>query len=224
MKAIKNCKRPDRTIWHMAPPPFDCEQLKGMNSFISIPEISSIHYFTWHRTLPGFSVHFFQARILEQVASSYSRGLFPTQGLNSHLLHFLRWQADSLPWCHLGSIWVSYLPYILHIILSDIYFAKCILITHFSDELESWSSKRLRNLLQVPNSEAGMLEYRLRGLISRYLFFPCIISLCDGGESFGKLLCGVKALVKTFLFFSLQDIQNLGSVLDFSFTGESPFC
>ena len=96
--------------------------------------------------------------------------------------------------------------------------------THFSDELESWSSKRLRNLLQVPNSEAGMLEYRLRGLISTYLFFPCIISLCDGGESFGKLLCGVKALVKTFLFFSLQDIQNLGSVVDFSFTGESPFC
>lgn len=69
-----------------------------------------------------------------------------------------------------------------------------------------------------------MLEYKLRGLISTYVLFPCVISLRDGGESLGKLLCGVKALVKTFLFFSLQDIQNLGSVSDFSFTGESLFC
>ena len=49
---------------------------------------------------PGFSVHgIFQARILEQVAISSSRGIFPTQELNPHLLH---WQADSLPLSHLG--------------------------------------------------------------------------------------------------------------------------
>ena len=36
---------------------------------------------------PGSSVHgIFQARILEQVAISFSRGIFPTQGLNPHLL------------------------------------------------------------------------------------------------------------------------------------------
>ena len=39
-------------------------------------------------SLPGFSVHgIFQARILEWVAISFSRGFFPTQGLNLGILH-----------------------------------------------------------------------------------------------------------------------------------------
>ena len=47
---------------------------------------------------PGSSVHgILQARILEWVATSYSRGSNPTQGSNLHLLCFLRWQEDSLP-------------------------------------------------------------------------------------------------------------------------------
>ena len=50
---------------------------------------------------PGSSIHgIFQARVLEWVAISYSRGLFPTHGSNLHLLH---WQADSLPLRHSGS-------------------------------------------------------------------------------------------------------------------------
>ena len=49
-------------------------------------------------SLPGFSVHgIFQARILEQVAASYSRGIFPTQGSNSCFLCLLHCQVDSLP-------------------------------------------------------------------------------------------------------------------------------
>ena len=48
--------------------------------------------------LLGSSAHeISQARILEWVAFSYSRGIFPTQGLNLHLLHLLCWQAGSLP-------------------------------------------------------------------------------------------------------------------------------
>ena len=43
-----------------------------------------------------------QARILEWVAISSSRGVFPTQGLNLSLLHLLHWQVDSLPLSHLG--------------------------------------------------------------------------------------------------------------------------
>ena len=44
---------------------------------------------------PGCSVHgVFQARILDWVAISFSRGS------NLHLLH---WQVDSLPWSHQGS-------------------------------------------------------------------------------------------------------------------------
>ena len=31
------------------------------------------------------------------------QGIFPTQGSNLCLLHLLHWQADSLPWYHLGS-------------------------------------------------------------------------------------------------------------------------
>ena len=50
---------------------------------------------------PGSSVHgISQARILEWVAISYSRGSSPVQGLNLNLLH---WQADSLPLSYLGS-------------------------------------------------------------------------------------------------------------------------
>ena len=38
-----------------------------------------------------------QARILEWIAISSSRGIFPTQGQNLSLQRFLHWQADSLP-------------------------------------------------------------------------------------------------------------------------------
>ena len=45
----------------------------------------------------GSSVHgTYQARILEWVAISYSRGILPAQGLNPHLLCFLHCPVDSL--------------------------------------------------------------------------------------------------------------------------------
>ena len=40
---------------------------------------------------------FFQAIILEWVAISSSRGIFPIKGSNLCLRHFLHWQEDSLP-------------------------------------------------------------------------------------------------------------------------------
>ena len=59
------------------------------------------------RSLLGSSVHGgLQARILEWVAISYSRGSScsrSTQGSNLYLLHLLHWQADSLPLCYLES-------------------------------------------------------------------------------------------------------------------------
>ena len=46
---------------------------------------------------PGSSVHgIFQARILERIALSFFRGSSLTQRSNPHLLHLLRWQANSL--------------------------------------------------------------------------------------------------------------------------------
>jgi len=54
-------------------------------------------------SLPGSSVHgIFQARILEWVAISSSRGS-SLQELNSHFLRLLHWQVKSLPLCPLGS-------------------------------------------------------------------------------------------------------------------------
>ena len=44
----------------------------------------------------GSSVHrILQARILGWVAISFSKRIFPTQGLNPHLLRLLRWRTDS---------------------------------------------------------------------------------------------------------------------------------
>ena len=48
----------------------------------------------------------FPPRILDWVPISSSRGIFPTQESNPHLLRLLQllhWQANSLPLCHLGS-------------------------------------------------------------------------------------------------------------------------
>ena len=47
---------------------------------------------------PNSSVHgIFHARTLEWVAMPSSRGIFPIQVLNPHLVHLLGWQEDSLP-------------------------------------------------------------------------------------------------------------------------------
>ena len=54
-------------------------------------------------SLPVSSVHgIFQARILEPVTISYSRGSSQPKGSNPYLSH-LPWQVDSIPLCHLGS-------------------------------------------------------------------------------------------------------------------------
>ena len=45
---------------------------------------------------PGFSFHgILQARRLEWVSISFSRGIFPAQGSNLYLLHLLHWQSGS---------------------------------------------------------------------------------------------------------------------------------
>ena len=54
--------------------------------------------------LPGSSVHgIFQARILEWVATSSSRGSSLIHELNPCLLCLLFWKVNSLPLCHTGS-------------------------------------------------------------------------------------------------------------------------
>ena len=56
------------------------------------------------RSQSGSSVHgIFQGRILEWVAISYWREIFPNQGSIPCLLWLLCWQADPLSLSHLGS-------------------------------------------------------------------------------------------------------------------------
>ena len=56
-----------------------------------------------HCSMPGSSVHAtFQARISERVAISYSRASSRLRNPTCVSLHFLCWQADSLPLHHLG--------------------------------------------------------------------------------------------------------------------------
>ena len=58
--------------------------------------------------LPGSCVHgILQARILEWVAISFSRGIFLTQGSNTHLLHLQHWLVGSLPPAPLDNVKVS---------------------------------------------------------------------------------------------------------------------
>ena len=56
----------------------------------------------------------FQARILEWVEISSSRGSSQPQGWNLHLLLLLHWQEDSLPLSHLGSIYLSTYIFLLY--------------------------------------------------------------------------------------------------------------
>ena len=64
---------------------------------------------------------------LEQVAISFSRGVFLTQGLNPYLLH---WQVDSLPLSHQGSLirflefinWLSFFTMLFFGFLSFLFF------------------------------------------------------------------------------------------------------
>ena len=61
---------------------------------------------------PGSSVQgILQARILEWVAMSFSRGIFPTQGLNPHLLYLLHREGGSLPLASPGNPTKHYLRY-----------------------------------------------------------------------------------------------------------------
>ena len=70
----------------------------------SVAKLCSTPCYPMECSLPGFSVHgILQARILEWVAISSSRGIFPTQGSNLYRLCFLHWQVDSLPLHHLGN-------------------------------------------------------------------------------------------------------------------------
>ena len=109
----------------------------------------------------GFSVHGIpQARILEWVALSSSRGILLTQGWNPVLLH---WQAGSLPLSYLGS------PSIMITIIMIIS-----LSTLASDlnNLPSWSARKFCSRV-LP---LCIWKHRGRGYT---VFFPNLIHFCS---------------------------------------------
>ena len=88
--------------------------------------------------LPGSSVHgVLQARILEWVAISFSRGIFLTEGSDPRLLH---WQVDSLALSHQGSQ-VLITPQIFTVALSCSFNQSdycCISVRANTQRNESW--------------------------------------------------------------------------------------
>ena len=63
-----------------------------------LSHFSRVRLFANPMNLPGSSANgIVQPRILEWVAISFSKGIFPTQGSNPCLLCLLHWQGDSLP-------------------------------------------------------------------------------------------------------------------------------
>ena len=83
-----------------------------INSACVLSHFSHVWFFVtpWIIVCPGSPVHgILQGRILEWVAISSSRGIFPTQGLNPHLLCILHWRVGLLPSASPGKpgTWVS---------------------------------------------------------------------------------------------------------------------
>ena len=85
--------------WAHSPTENKRRTTEGYTCVCSVMFNSLQHYGVY--SPPGSSVHgILQAGILEWIAISSSRRIFPTQGSNLHLLH---WQVDSLPLSHQGS-------------------------------------------------------------------------------------------------------------------------
>ena len=83
-------------------PPPSFFHLLHCSCFCSVTKSCLTLYDPIHYSPPGSFVHrILQAKILEWIATSFSMGVFQTQGSNTCLLF---WQADSLPLSHLQSL------------------------------------------------------------------------------------------------------------------------
>ena len=90
-----NCKISDQLTRHC----------KAATCVCLVPQSCLTLHFPRDCSPPGSSVHgIFQARILKWVAIFSSRGIFPTQGLNPHLLCLLLCRQILYPLNHRGSL------------------------------------------------------------------------------------------------------------------------
>ena len=112
-------------------------------------------------SLPGSSVHgILQARILEWVAISFSRGIFPTQGSNPGLLH-CRWVLYFLS--HQGSPYKAISILILHevkmiyVILPETDFV----IKQTLDLLVNWATNMLARVHAHTHTHTIALYWRV---------------------------------------------------------------
>ena len=112
---------------------------------------------------PGSSIHgILQAQILEWVAISFSRGIFPTQESNPGLLH---WQADSLlseppgkPGAGQTSGHFSHLIYLIHLLHVNSYHCQ-----HVPSRQEDWSLAQFQKVhwVSVSGQPLHTGEHRL---------------------------------------------------------------
>ena len=108
-----SCRQPNLLVpANKFPESFHYLQLKNMAQYTEQNNLSKLCPTlgnAMHYSPLGSSVHeSLQARILKWVAMPSSRGIFPKQRSNSHLLHPLHWQSGSLLLNHLGSPYLSF--------------------------------------------------------------------------------------------------------------------
>ena len=80
-----------------------CGSLEVISGCVHAPSLRCVRHFAtpWTVAPPGSSVHgISQASMLEQGCHLLLQGILPTQGSNTHLLH---WQTDPLPLSYQGS-------------------------------------------------------------------------------------------------------------------------
>ena len=112
-------------------------------------------------SLPGSSVHgILQARILEWVAMPSSRGIFPNQGLNPHLLCLLHWQVGSSPPApHRKPIYIHICRLLkkerIHDCISKRISASCCSLNSQFRFLAKWSCSVCRVLQLCPSRQLG---------------------------------------------------------------------
>ena len=128
---------------------------------------------------PGSSVHgILQARILQWVAISSSRGIFLIQRWNPSLLHLLHWQANSLPLSHLVSSPSKKHRHISSIQSEDLlplhnilFFCVCMCVVHKRAEQKETTEKGwIHSALDKPSQN-------LAGSLLLSLIPPCSHSL-----------------------------------------------
>ena len=148
------------------------------------------------------------------------QGIFPTQGLNPHILHLLYWQAYSLPLCHLDIIYIFEMPFwITHLFLLNIWKAKersCLNLINKYFKCHKFILSCAQHLLMfwyiilnMPKAEAHIIKRHFKQL--RVSYALCFIYFLIVGLN-GKFHINYKNLIKKSKMPKLES-HNISDLL-----------